>query len=164
MLMEAENRNSELAAALQREQERSNLPEQQTGGQKREQATASLFPGQTKPTLFAIALTPGLLRDIGRSNKTGIPSGTNLVQLDLNLASVDHARYRAVLQRVGDGEIWTQVSPKPDSRGRLLHVVIPANLLAPGDYIAKLSGIGENGESEDVGSYYFRVTRNQSLQ
>jgi hypothetical protein len=165
LLVEAEKRNSELTAALQREQARGNMPEQQTGGMKKEETPglASLQPGQTRPTIFAIALTPGLLRDMGSSRKTGIPSGTNLVQLDLNLDSVDHARYRAVLQRVGDGEVWTQISPKPDSRGRLLHLVIPANLLTPGDYVAKLSGIGENGETEDIGSYYFRITRNQNL-
>jgi anti-sigma-K factor RskA len=164
LLAEVENRNSELIASLQREQTRHAGPEKPTGGTKKEgvPGLASLLPGQTKPTLFALALTPGLLRDIGGSRKASIPPGTNLVQLDLSLASVDHARYRAVLQRVGEGEIWTQISPKPASLDGLLHIVIPAALLTPGDYVAKLSGIGENGETEDVGSYYFRLTRNQN--
>jgi hypothetical protein len=163
LLAEAENRNSELTAALQREQRRRNVLEEPTGGPKKESpGLGSLLPGQTRPTLFAIALTPGLLRDIGSSTKTGIPAGTNLVQLDMNLASVGHGRYRAVLQRLGDGEIWTQICPKP-SRGRLLHLVIAANVLTPGDYVAKLSGISENGQSEDIGSYYFRIVRNQGL-
>lgn len=164
LLVEVENHNSELAAALQQEQSRRHMLEQQAAGPKKMESPGltSLHPEQTNTTLFALALTPGLMRDIGSSRKTSIPPGTYLVELDLNLTSVDHARYRAVVQRVDDGEIWIQISPKPGSRDRLLHVIIPANLLTPGDYVTRVSGIGESGDAEYIGSYHFRVIPNQN--
>ena len=160
-LVEIQGRNSELAAAFEHERNQRSLLEQEVASLKAEEKPLhpSLLPGQLQSTLFSFALVPGLLRDLGSGRKINIPSGTKLVQMDLNLAPEEYSRYRAVLERVDGGEIWTQTSPRTVSAGenQPLRLILPATLLIRGDYVLKLGGITANGESEEAGKYYFRV-------
>ncbi|HVN83190.1 MAG TPA: hypothetical protein VMW38_29670 [Terriglobia bacterium] len=160
-LAETQDRNVELTARLQHEQNQRGLLEQEVANLRtgEKPSRLSLLPGQTQP-VFAFFLTPSL-RGLGSSQKLSIPSGTNLVQLELNFAPEDYARYRATVQRVDGEEIWSQswLKAEPAARSQLLRLILPAKLLTPGDYAVSLSGISASGESENAGKYYFRVVR-----
>ena len=163
-LMEMEARNSELALSLQREQARLKLLEKEAAdlrkGDKR--GLSSLLRGQRQSTLIAVTLDPGLLRDFGGSKRIQIPAGTNLAQFDLKMEPLDYPQYQAMLQRVDKGKLWTQISPKTESsvQGPFFRLIVPASILEQGDYVLKLSGITAVGDSEDIGSYYFRIIPN----
>ncbi len=160
-LMEMQTRNSELAAALQREQSQRGSLEQQVANLKTGEKPGhpSPLPSQLQPALLSFALTPGLLRDMGSSQKINISLGTSLVQLELNMVAEVYPRYRAVLQTVDGDEIWTLIWPKTEStgQGHPLRLILPAKLLTRGDYILKLSGMTTSGDFEDIGNYSFRV-------
>jgi len=113
--------------------------------------------------ILAIELTPGLTRDEGEIKRFAISPGTDLVELELRIASVDqYQSYRAVLQTAEGSEkfrIDDLRATTKDSR-----VVVPfmlaAGLLSRGDYYVKLSGLNPRGEYEDVDRYPFRITNN----
>ena len=113
--------------------------------------------------ILAIELTPGLTRDEGEIKKFAISPGTDSVELELRIVSVDqYQSYRAVLQTTEGSEnfrIDGLRATTKDSR-----VVVPfrlaAGLLSRGDYYVKLSGLNPRGEYEDVDRYTFRITNN----
>ena len=162
-LTEMGARNSELAAALQHEQTQRNLLEQQVANLKTGEGTGhpSPSPSQLQPALLSFALTPGLLRDMGSSQKFNIPASSSAVEFHLTLAQEDYPKYHAVLLRVEGEEIWAQTWLRVEgtAQNQPLQLILPAKLLPPGDYVLKLSGISASGESEDAGKYYFRVIR-----
>ena len=160
-VMELQNRNSELASALQREQSRVKLLEQSSANLKSNdgRSASSLLEGQLKSTLISVTLAPGLLRDMGGMPKIRVPAGTNLVQFDMKLEPQDYTRYQGTLQRVDGDKLWTQISPgiKAGMEGQFFRLILPAHLFQPGDFIVMLSGIPAAGDPEDVGNYYFRI-------
>jgi TolA-binding protein len=160
-LIEMQDRYSQLTAALQRDQAQLKLLEQEAANLKRgeKRGPSSLLPGQLQSTLIAVTLTPGQLRDFGGSPKIHIPAGTNLAQFDLKMEPEDYPQYQATLQPVDGGKIWTQISPKTESgtQGQFLRLIVPVNVLRPGDYVLKLSGKTTVGDFEDIANYYFRV-------
>jgi hypothetical protein len=148
-------RNTELASALEQEQNQRKELEQMTANLspgKRTETTA-LMPGQSRAIVSPLDLSQGLLRDIGTNRKVKIPPQADFVQPQLSLPVEDYSRYRASLQRVGEGEVWSETT------ANLLSVRIPAKVLEPADYILELKGITANGQIEDINSYYFRVVR-----
>jgi len=161
-LMEMQDRYSQMSMALQREQSRLRLLEQEAANLKQgvKPGNSSLLPGQLQTTLIAVTLPPGQLRDFGGSQRISIPAGTDLAQFDLKMEPEDYSQYRAILQNVDQDKIWTQISPMTESgmQGQFLRLIVPAKLLKPGDYVLKLSGVTAAGDFEDIGNYYFRVT------
>jgi len=114
--------------------------------------------------ILAVELTPGLTRDDeGEIKKFAISPGTDSVELELRIVSVDqYQSYRAVLQTSEGSEkfrIDGLRATTKDSR-----VVVPfklaAGLLTRGDYYVKLSGVNPHGEYEDLPRYSFRITYN----
>ena len=160
-LMEAQRRNSELGLALQREQAKVLELGQEAASLKNSTANRpqSLLQGQLRSTIISITLAPGLLRDLGGMQRILVPAGTELAQIDLKLESQDFPQYQATLRRVEESNIWSQTSAgiQTDIQGQFFRLIMPANLLRPGDYVLKLSGIRSNGGLEDVGNYYFRI-------
>jgi hypothetical protein len=45
------------------------------------------------------------------------------------------------------------------AKNHILQLILPAELLVPGDYVVNLSGMTESGNFEDIGKYYFRVVQ-----
>jgi hypothetical protein len=150
-----QKRNTELSAALQQEQNQRKEMEQLASnlGSDRSSEISALIPGQQHGTIFPLDLSQGRLRDIGTNRKVRIPPQANLVRLGLSVPVDDYPKYKASLQRVGGGEIWTQTTLKP------LSIIIPSKLLESDDYILGLKGITADGQTEDLGSYYFRVVQ-----
>jgi len=154
-LNEMQKRNTELAAELQQEQNQRRELEQMASTLPPDKGPdiSALTPGQSQAAIYPLDLSQGLLRDIGTTRKFSIPPQASLVRLGLNIAVEEYPKYRVSLQRVGEGEVWTQTAFKP------LSIILPAKLLAPADYILGLKGIAADGQIEDLGSYYFRVAR-----
>ncbi len=155
-LDEMRARNSELTASLQREQAQRSLLEKGTA--ERQEGSIARKPAP----YFAVALGSGLMRDVGGLQKLRIPAGTEVVRLDLNDAPEDYRQYRLTLQRVDGVSIWIQFSRMAESAAQNPPppVLIPTNLLPPGDYVVKLAGLtSAGGNFEDARSYYFRVDR-----
>ena len=113
--------------------------------------------------ILAIELTPGITRDEGEIKKIAIRPGTESVELELRIASVDqYQSYRAVLQTAEGSEKFRIDDLRATTKDS--HVVVPfklaAGLLTRGDYYVKLSGLHPRGEYEDVDRYPFRITNN----
>jgi anti-sigma factor RsiW len=152
----------------QREQQlQQQLDEQRRRGQEleqqltRAQAQANRPPANPLSALVAFALTPGVVRDSGTTQRLTISPDTRLVELRLELADHDYANYRVVLQDSEGSEICilNKVKPKRLGSNQFIVLPFPTNLLPSDDYSLKLSGASKTGEFDPLGSYSFRVVR-----
>jgi hypothetical protein len=66
--------------------------------------------------------------------------------------------YRATLSTVRDRQVWTASDLKP-SQPSSLALVIPSQLLKPGDYVLTLEGLTSRGSFIPVGRYPFGVEK-----
>jgi hypothetical protein len=150
-----QKRNTELESALEKEQNQRKELEQMASnsGPAKSQEVAALMAGQSQAIVAPIDLTPGLVRDIGTTRKIKIPPQADFVKLQLKAPAEEYPKYRASLQRMGEGEVWSRIITKPQS------ISVPTDALEPADYILELKGITANGQIEDSASYYFRVVR-----
>lgn len=128
-----------------------------------------VFQSSRNPTphepgkILAVELTSGLTRDDGEIKKIVIPAGTDTVQLELRIATIDqYQSYRAVLQTIEGWEKFKADDLKAATTGTrgFISLQLPNRVLTRGDYYVKLSGLNSRGEYEDVGRYSFRVTSN----
>ena len=104
-------------------------------------------------------LRPGLLRGGGQVERLVIPGGSTLVRLRLDLGVDDYSSYRASLQDAIGDEIWSQsklAATKVEDRVAI-ELTLPTDLVPPGDYSIRLSGIDARGDLELIGRYYFRA-------
>ena len=140
------------------------VAEQRRRNQELEQQMVSSQPLSQKPpsplsALATIALRPGLVRDSGTTQKLAISSGTELVELKLELADHKYKTYRVVLQDSAGAEVFTFNKTKPKRMGSNLFIVltVPADVLPSDDYSLKLSGETNPGEFDPLYSYSLRV-------
>ena len=107
-------------------------------------------------------LTPGQTRGAGEElNRVPIPAGATLVKLQMDLAIDEYSSYRAELYLAAGDEIMIQSNLEAQSieTARAVTLVLPAELLPPGDYFVRLSGVSAGGEIEPLDRYDFRVLR-----
>jgi hypothetical protein len=118
--------------------------------------------GQGASAAVALSLSPGLTRGAGEIKKLAITADTSTVELRLELIRDEYQLYRAIVQTDEGKEVFTadKLTPETVATRRAVIVNLPARLLSSGDHRVKLSGIAANGVSEDVDTYYFRVTVN----
>ncbi len=112
-------------------------------------------PGQKSTT---IALVSGSTRSEGVTQRISIPAGVDWVQLQLELKRNDYRTYKAEL--LDDTSVLAASGPmKPEVNGgrSVLNLGLPANVLKPGDYQVRISGISDNERIEVVDRYPFRV-------
>lgn len=111
-----------------------------------------------------LTLTPGVIRSGGKPQQTLVLSlNKSWVRLQLS-AAVEFGKYQADLQTVEGQEIMhigaSDIQTNRDQG--LVVLLVPANVIGPGDYIVRLSGIGNNREPEDVEFYSFRAKRQEA--
>jgi anti-sigma factor RsiW len=115
------------------------------------------------PAFVSLLLTVGGIRstETGPPSTLVIPPGTAQVRLQLNLKEHDYPSYRAVLLRVGGGEIFSRqgLRPKTTRSGASLAFILPADKFATGDYLLTLRGVSRDGEVDEVSKSLFRVER-----
>jgi hypothetical protein len=110
--------------------------------------------------LPTFGLTPGRLRGPGSSLvRVVVPAGAAHIRLQLQLPGDDASLYRAVLSVDAGAYIWFQSKLNAESNGGrdIVTVLLPAQVLAPGDYQLKLSGTAAQGALEVIATYSFRV-------
>ena len=118
-------------------------------------------PDQLRAPIISLVLTPGLLRGQETTKKALVPSGTTLIRLELHFPANEYKSWRATLHNAEGAELSRQNLLKARSRGGGSMVVmeLPADDIPGGDYYVKLSGTAGSVEFEDIGKYYFRVTK-----
>ena len=111
--------------------------------------------------IISLVLTPGLLRGEETTKKALVPSGATLIRLELHLPANDYRSWRATLHNAEGAELSRQSLLKARSAGGggIVVMDLPAEAIPGGDYYVKLSGTAGSGEFEDIGKYYFRVTK-----
>ncbi len=151
-------RREELTAELERERaQRAQL--------EREKARLEAAAPSPEPRgLLALALTPGLVRDINdpRSapKRIHLPPGANLLRLQLDIRKPGQYRsYRATLETADGDEIWRQSRLRAGTAasGQAVALTLPTSLFAPGDYVITLSGVTASGEIQEIGDYYLTI-------
>ena len=145
-LTEMQSRNQEILEQLSQQSQLG--PEHSSGSSE---------PG----TSISLPLSPGLVRDLGGMKKISIPQSAKLVELSLSLIDEEYPKYRGMIYGVGGEELMALSGIAPARKGgsSLVLVPVPASLLSPGDYYVKLSGQPRGGPAEEIGKYYFRVSK-----
>ena len=112
--------------------------------------------GQT----LAITLDPGASRaNDGRTQRIEVPAAYGAVEVQLEMASNEYRLYEVELLRERQLLNTYKSLQAQNKNGRLVIVlVIPAQLLEPGDYTFKLSGTTNSGQTEYKDQYELRVT------
>lgn len=120
-------------------------------------------PQERAQPALAVSLLPGLLREGDDGLKTvTLAPGVGKVRLHLTLITEEsYKTYRASLLTDDRSEIHVRTGLRPRTSGGTQSVTfdIAASKLPPGDYVVRLSGTTAGGETDDVGSYSFRVRR-----
>lgn len=114
------------------------------------------------PAAVTVALVPGLLRDAGAQVARVTPApGCQVMHLDLATAGDRYAGYAATVYAVDGEALWSQHRLPGTSRDGAVTVrlTLPCELLAEGDYWARLSGLSSGGELVPLDRYDFRVLR-----
>jgi len=137
-----------------------NLAQTQVPTQPSPQPSQPVAPPAKSTITFA--LSEGLVRDSGESNRLLIPAGTGFVHLTLKVEPNNYRTYRAELRRPEGELIWQDsgISPTSFTRQKAGIVLrLAAETLKNGDYILTLSGVSKTGGAEILGEYPFRVVR-----
>jgi hypothetical protein len=135
------------------------LAQEQSQRAQLEQA-ATLKSSQS--TEIPFVLTAGTLRSTPETKRLIIPPEIRLVQLQLDFEKESaYQSYRVSLQNREGDEFWSQgkLRARATVSGQAVILSLPATVLAPGDYILKLSGAGAAGQIEEISSYAFRVVK-----
>lgn len=104
-------------------------------------------------------LKPGLSRDEENSKAFVIPGTEQIIQLRLQIGSIQYQTFQAELLTAEDEKIATLIDLKEKriSGERMVIVYLPARRLTSGDYQIKLNGVSQNNQLVYVGRYTFRI-------
>lgn len=142
-------RSDELAAQL--EQAKQN----QTGGPTPE------TPRSPSPIIAALTLLPGLSRSEGTTPKLTIAKDANTVRLQIVIDPRETYRVFSAVVSAGGRTVYSapRLVPTKANAGRSVYLNIAASAIKSGRHEVSLKGLAENGSTEDVGFYYFDVTK-----
>jgi hypothetical protein len=111
------------------------------------------------PAVATIILHPTLVRDPAAANKVVVSSSTKRVRLQLNLERNDYKSYAVQITTVEGRLVWQGSINRTRSNATYLALSLPVRLLASGDYIVDVNGVGTSGPPESLASYFFSITR-----
>jgi hypothetical protein len=114
----------------------------------------------TAPRTVFLALAVGGVRgsEGGRTPVLVIPRGTSQARLSLKPKENVYPSYRLSLQTVSGGQIASRSIAKPKD-GASLVLTVPADKLTDGDHVLTLTGVGADGQTDDLSRSLFRVQR-----
>ena len=110
------------------------------------------------PAVATIILRPTLVRDPATANKVVVSSSIKRVRLQLNLERNEYRSYAVHITTVEGRLVW-QGSINRTSGATSLALSLPVRLLASGDYIVDVNGVGNSGPPESLASYFFSITQ-----
>jgi hypothetical protein len=126
-------------------------------------SSAQMEKRRQTPTFIALALTPGLLRDVAGIRRVIIKPGIDELQLELAVRLADeYSSFKPVLKTVEGTEIAVshpvlRLNPTPS--GKVVVMRIPASIFRSGDYVLTLNGERSAGQFEEIDDYYFSVIK-----
>ena len=97
-------------------------------------------------------------RGQGSEAVVSIPSESYWIRLGLRLEAVGYRQYTVAVETIDGTQVWRGDNLSLQATGpqaRLVQVIVPSNLLHPGDYKVKLSGVAPDGGAEIVAGYAF---------
>lgn len=158
--VEAERRrNEELAAQLDREKHQ----RAQTDESLRRLTETTNRPEEpSRPIIASLLLLPGISRGATTQPKLVLPARASLAQLQIGIdPEEDFQNFGVELRTVNGRPVWTRdhLTSRKTRGGRVVRLTLPASALNAGEYELRLKGVTASGETEDVGFYYFAVTK-----
>jgi hypothetical protein len=117
---------------------------------------------QSSPATVEFALTPGSTRSDGRIQHLPAPAKNVRVKIELELAKSDYKKYKTQLFRENEAlESQEELKSEPKNAHYVVPVTVFGELLTPGDYQLKLSGVADSGRAAFIDSYSFRIIQEQ---
>ena len=150
-------RNEELAARLNQEQQQ----REQTDESLRQLSETPETPAP-KSVIASLTLLPGISRGGGQKSRLVLPENARLVRLQIGIEPEEpYKTYAVELRTVSGMPVWNRENLNArDRRGaRAIGLTLPSGVVKPGEYELTLKGVAEGGRTEDVGFYYFTVTK-----
>jgi hypothetical protein len=118
---------------------------------------------QSSPAVVEFALAPGSMRSDGWLQHLPAPAKNVRVKLELELAKSDYKSYQTQLFRENEAlESQDELTSQPRNAHYVVPVTVTGEILTPGDYQLKLSGVADSGKAAFIDSYSFRVTPDQA--
>ena len=114
-----------------------------------------LMAPQVNTLLVPLGLTRGAATGAGPVIRVHLAPAVEQVILSLDIEHLGFDNYRLSLDRKGGGQLWSS-----DSASAPPAVVIPAELLVPGDYYLQIYGARSGGELAPVALFSFTVLEN----
>ena len=113
----------------------------------------------TSAKIPALTLTAGSTRSGGSIKELRVPAHHDEVKVELEVAKPDFKKYKTQLFRENQPLASQEELPiVPKNTHYVVPVTFTGNLLTPGDYQLRLSGVADSGEPAFIDSYAFRVT------
>jgi hypothetical protein len=104
-------------------------------------------------------LKEGLSREDQENRKFSIPAAEEIVQVRLQIGAVPYQTFQAVLETAEGNELLSlnELRARTINGENVVLVYLPVNILTPGDYQIRLSGISQNNQAAYLGRYTFRI-------
>ena len=116
---------------------------------------------QQSPVVLAISLSPTGVRSAEDSPRVTIPAGTDRVVVHLESDGPPHpfTKARAVVHTVSGREVWRgpATAESPARPPVFARIDLPADRLAPDDYIVTLFEIHDSGPEIEGFRYFLRI-------
>jgi hypothetical protein len=113
------------------------------------------------PLLASLVFLPGLSRAGTSVQQLVLNSAAQLAHIEIQLEPRDeYARFRAELHTRGGEDVLTRsnLTRRHTNSGYAVSFDVPSSALTAGEYELALKGVAE-GQTTDVGYYYFRVVK-----
>jgi len=118
---------------------------------------------QSSPATVEFALTPGSTRSDGTIKNLPAPAKNVRVKIELELAKSDYRKYKTQLFRENEAlQSQEELTSEPRNAHYVVPVTVTGEILTPGDYQLKLSGVADSGKAAFIDSYSFRIIPEQS--
>ena len=109
--------------------------------------------------VIEVTLIPGSIRSDGVTiQRVKVPPKGTDIKLELQLTNASFHNYKSQLFRE-NASLQTVAELKMEAKGdqHIVPITIAGDMLSPGDYQVKLSGVLDSGQDEFIDNYSFRV-------
>jgi len=91
------------------------------------------------------------------------PAKNVRVKIELELAKSDYQKYKTQLFRENQAlESQDELKSEPKNAHYIVPLTVGGEILTPGDYQLRLSGVADSGKAAFIDSYAFRITPDQA--
>lgn len=107
---------------------------------------------------LVVTLAPVSTGSGGSIKSVNAPARNDNLKLELQLTKSDFKKYKTQLFRENEAlQSQDELKTEPRNAHYVVPVTVTGEILTPGDYQLKLSGVADSGQPEFIDSYPFRV-------